>query len=267
MVRTLAEEVREEGFAVLRGAVPSEMCEAVVRALRDELGLDADDPSTWDRISPVIDQAAMWGHQSQWDIRQLPNLHAAWAELWGTERLWVSVDSCRFSPPWNEGRCRPLPLHWDHDPFDWSVRYYQGVVSLAATGAGGGGFRCVPALFRDQDRWPHDWAPGRIGPASVEPAEVVEVPTSTGDVVIWDSRLPHANSLNASDRPRVAFYLQYFPPGDAAAASERLEDYLAGRAPVFFRNKPGHDRVEPWPPARLTRLGRRLLGAEPWPME
>jgi ectoine hydroxylase-related dioxygenase (phytanoyl-CoA dioxygenase family) len=35
----------------------------------------------------------------------------------------------------------------------------------------------------------------------------VNVSAQTGDLIVWDSRLPHANSKNASSEPRIAFYL------------------------------------------------------------
>jgi hypothetical protein len=51
-----------------------------------------------------------------------------------------------------------------------------------------------------------------------------------------------------------------FAAGDDGAG--RVELYEAGRSTF-----PEYDgQVEPWPPATLTPLGRRLLGAEPWPI-
>ena len=44
--------------------------------------------------------------------------------------------------------------------------------------------------------------------------------------------------------------------------AERLTSYDTGRCLPVWRAFPGHQRVEPWPPARLTVLGRQLLGAD-----
>jgi len=56
----------------------------------------------------------MWGHQAQWDILQHPTLHGVWSALWGTGALLVTLDRCRFTPPWRAGENPPLSLHSDH---------------------------------------------------------------------------------------------------------------------------------------------------------
>jgi hypothetical protein len=215
----------------------------------------------------------IWGHQTQWEIRQLPSLHRLWSTLWGRDELFVSLDMVRFTPPWRQGSpAKPLPIHWDHNPHDRSLRAFQGLVALRETAPGQGGFRCVPALYRDRTRWPtepverngrSEWLP------EVADEEIVEVPADKGDLVVWDSLLPHANSENASPRPRLAFYVQMFPvdkyePYDVGRR-ERVERWESGHCEPVWAWRPGCDRAESWPPAKLTPLGRRLLGLDPWP--
>jgi len=43
-----------------------------------------------------------------------------------------------------------------------------------------------------------------------------------------------------------------------------VASWRSGRAPAGMRPRPGYDRIEPWPPADLTLLGRRLLGLDNW---
>jgi hypothetical protein len=38
-----------------------------------------------------------------WEIAQNPRVHSAFASLWGTERLWASVEMGSFKPPWRHG--------------------------------------------------------------------------------------------------------------------------------------------------------------------
>jgi Phytanoyl-CoA dioxygenase (PhyH) len=256
-----------DGFCVLPGVVPTAMCDRVLAAVRERCGLDVTDPSTWSNVSAEVDQVPVWGHQSQWDIRQLPALHAAWAEAWGTDRLWVSFDSCRFTPPWRRGLPEPLAIHWDHDPRDGAQRFVQGFVALTDTPSRAGGFCCAPSWMNTPERWPAEWPQRPWGPLwTVEPAdyELVEIPTTVGDVVMFGSRLPHGTVRNESDLPRAVFYLSYTPAGDAAAARIRVEDFVAGRTAEYWRWKPGHDEPESWPPATLDDLGERLLGRQPW---
>jgi len=44
-----------------------------------------------------------------------------------------------------------------------------------------------------------------------------------------------------------------------------IESWRTGRCVPWWRGRPGYNRVEPWSPASLTELGRRLLGLEQWP--
>jgi hypothetical protein len=259
-----------DGFEVIRRAVPVALGKRVVDALASRLGIDVDDPATWDRVSREVDQVPLWGDQSQWDIRQLPHLHQRWAEIWGTERLWVCRNSIRFTRPWGPGVPDGQAIHWDVDPLDVTQRWISGVLALTATPPGG--FRCVPSLFRDRAAWQHTRATPGPGPdgdwlPDVSGREIVEVHCEVGDLIVFDNRLPHGTLRNTGTTPRIAFYLQYFPTGTVDDAAERVADHLAGIAPRFWRWKPGHDRVEPGPPAVLDALGRKLLGVDDWEHE
>ena len=263
-VRSIRTALFNDGYLVLRQAIPRTMCVAVLDALAAELDIGVDDPESWDLVSKEIEQVPMWGHQSQWDIRQLPELHAVWSAIWGTTDLWTARDSCRFTPPWREGRAEPLPLHWDADPRDTTVQWYQGIVALTDAPLGAGGFQCAPSVMRNAERWPTAWITTSYGteyrPDPVPDEDVVQVPLEAGDLLIFDSHLPHGTVRNLRDTPRVAFFLQMFPAGTPEESETIVSDHLAGLAPPWWRWKPGHDRTEPWPPARLTDLGRSLLG-------
>jgi hypothetical protein len=93
------------------------------------------------------DLIPIWGHQTQWDIRQHPKLHRIWAALWGNDVLRVSLASCRFTPPWRPGYAEPYGLHWDHAPKAPGVRFLQGVLALTDTAVDQGGWRCVSTLY------------------------------------------------------------------------------------------------------------------------
>lgn len=254
--------VEAQGWGLVPRVVPTDLCNRLLSVLEAEMHVPLTDSARWDEYAGN-DFVPMWGHQAQWDIRQLPQLHALWAQLWRTEDLWVSLDMCRFTPPWNPRHAGPQPIHWDHDPHDRSTRFIQGVLALADTGRGQGGFRCVPSLFLDAEAWPthplqrpwgDEWQP------NVSDHEIVEVSASQGDLIVWDSRLPHANSKNTSDRPRVAFYIQMFPPIGEQERRIRIECYQTGTCHPTWRYRPGAARTEPWPPANLTALGKQLLG-------
>jgi Phytanoyl-CoA dioxygenase (PhyH) len=237
--KSVRSALANDGYTVFRETVPPGHCKAVLDAIGDDLGIWADDPDSWDRVSNEIDQLPLWGHQSQWDIRQLPALHTIWATIWGTSRLWVDRNSCRFTPPWRPGRADALPLHWDLDPRDRNHQWYQGVVALTDADAGSGGFRCAPSVMHNRDRWPSTWATTKHGteywPHPVADEEIVEVPLDAGDLLIFDNHLPHGTVRNTSDSPRVVFYMQMFPVGTPDEAAANIARHQAGIAPPYWR--------------------------------
>jgi hypothetical protein len=147
-------------------------------------------------------------------------------------------------------------------------RMFQGVLALTDTAIDQGGFCCVPSLYRNPDAWPDrpiiDEAGAEEWLANTNGCEIVHVPAQAGDLVVWDSRLPHSNSKNLSAKPRIAFYVM-MGPTDEGLRRTSVESWRSGRCVPWWRDRDGYDRIETWPPANLTELGRRLLGLDPWP--
>jgi hypothetical protein len=268
-VRMEAAQLFHQGWTRVRSAAPVDLCHRLVEALESELDVPLNDPSRWDDYgSEGRDLVPIWSHQAQWNIRQHSQMHRIWTELWGTEKLWVSLDSCRFTPPWRPGYAEPYGLHWDHDPWDETKGFLQGVLALTDTAADQGGFRCIPSLWNDRSAWPskpiiapngeEDWL------AITNSREIVYVEAKAGDLIVWDSRLPHGNSTNLSATPRVAFYILMSPTGNEALRQANIESWRSGRCVPWWRDRPGYDRTESWPPADLTDLGRKLLGLDKW---
>jgi hypothetical protein len=265
---SLSVDVHERGWARIDGAVPRDLCDRLVGVLERECGVPVNNPSRWEAYGGEMrDLVPIWGHQAQWDIRQHPNLHRVWTELWGTDRLGVSLDSCRFTPPWRAGYAEPGAIHWDHNPWDAAKRMFQGVLALTDTASDQGGFRCVPSLYRNREAWPRDPIVDQEGEgewlAITAGHEIIHVPARAGDLIVWDSRLPHSNSRNVSNRPRVAFYI-LMGPIDEHLGHASVESWRSGRCVSWWRDRPGFDRVESWLPADLSPLGRRLLGLDAW---
>jgi hypothetical protein len=74
----------------------------------------------------------------------------------------------------------------------------------------------------------------------------------TGDLIVWDWRLPHSNSKTLSTRPRLALR-------DTA-----IESWRGSRCVPWWWRHRGYDRIEPRPSARLSELDRRLIGLHAW---
>ena len=147
---------------------------------------------------------------------------------------------------------------------------------LVDTKQGEGGFQCVPGLHRratevsagisDEDlrhQQLHERFPEQIGPP-------IEVEAEAGDFIIWHSALPHGNSRNHSDKPRLAQYVRLFPtdPANEQLREARIASWRESAHPAFQNPRafPGDPRGKEAqsPPAQLTPLGRKLLGLDDW---
>ena len=257
------EDLREHGYVVVEQAVERAHVDALLGVLREHAGLDPDDPATWDfgSFSPPV-----WGHQAQWDVRQCQRVYDAFVWAYdGHEALLASIDGMGFKPPEKVAPTRAavaLPIHWDRDPGEPEPNF-QGVLYLTDVAPEQGAFCGVPGVFEDLEGYLERHPDPALDDVDLEGHEVVPVPGRAGDLVIFDARLPHGNGRNLADAPRVAQYVSYRPaePG-AAEMTARL--YREGTAPEHLRGRPGWDTTQPWPPAELDPLGRRLAGLDPW---
>jgi hypothetical protein len=194
-------------------------------------------------------------------------VHAAFAELLGREDLWVSQDGLGVRPPGDPA----MPVHWDVDPrATFPNRVLGGLVYVTDTPLGRGPFRAVPGLFRDRDGWfdrhpATGGEPDDLWDVDVEQHAPVAVPGCAGDLVVWDARLPHGNEAVVGGAPRLVQFLTMWPPGTwGETAADHQAIWRSRRPNPAYLGKPGWDRTEPWGPAALTALGRRLIGLDPW---
>ncbi|HEV2479762.1 MAG TPA: phytanoyl-CoA dioxygenase, partial [Puia sp.] len=150
------------GYVVIRNAVPKEQVAQTAGFLWDFEEKDPNDPETW--YTPPRAEMQMkeltntgmvevYNHQRLWDNRQMPRVHAAFADIWGTERLWVTIDRANLNFPLRPGWEYKGFIHWDYDP-ETKPQNVQGVLALAdQTDEHMGGFQCIPELFRTYDTW------------------------------------------------------------------------------------------------------------------
>eukprot|EP01044_Picomonas_judraskeda_P002377 COSAG03_NODE_169_length_11255_cov_5.793385_14_plen_113_part_00 len=81
-------------------------------------GMDPHDPSSW--YDPRPGAGEMYHGSCQWQNRTAPGVHEAFAQIWGTERLWCSHDRVNIKPPTRSEEERALAaqgqysrgLHW-----------------------------------------------------------------------------------------------------------------------------------------------------------
>ena len=149
---------QENGYLLVKNAVPKENCDRVIDAIFDFLGMDKNDPNDWYRL-PLTPggMIEMYHHQSMWDNRQHPRMHQIFAELIGTEKLWVTFDRVNMKPPQHPDHPEYNHkgfTHWDVDTSNLDIPFWvQGVLYLSDTDADMGGFQCVPGFHNDLPEW------------------------------------------------------------------------------------------------------------------
>ena len=267
----------QNGYLVVRQLIPSELVDAVVDAIWNFLEFDRNWYRDPHRVNGMVE---MYHDQALWDVRQNPALYELFRELFGRDDLWVYIDRANLKPPPNQAHSEydhHGMVHWDIDVRETPTPFLvQGVLYLVDTKQGEGGFQCVPGLHRraaqvsagisDQDlrhQQLHERFPAQIGPP-------IEVEANVGDFIIWHSALPHGNSRNCSDNPRLAQYVRMFPadPADEELREARIASWRESSHPAFqnpraFPGDPRRKEAES-PPAQLTPLGRKLLGLDDW---
>jgi hypothetical protein len=98
----------------------------------------------------------------------------------------------------------------------------------------------------------------------IDDKEIVNIPGRAGTLILWDSRLRHRGGLNYADRPRFAQAIAMHPVGDDNERQERIQLWRDKRAPSWWRPWPNQIDPEPGEPARLSELGRKLVGLDAW---
>ncbi len=273
----LRHRLDEHGYVVVPGLLPQENLEAVIADIERHAGVDMTKPATWYKpgiIAPT-GMIEMYHYQSMWNNRQHPAVHAVFADLFGTEKLWVSLDRTNLKPPVDtqhpEYDNRGF-IHWDVD----IARYpqigfgVQGVLALTDTDEDMGGFQCVPEIYQDLSTWlaEHPVEQRTARTPDISGYEITKVPLRAGDIVIWRNLLPHGNGHNRSRSARLAQYISMSlaREDDVQARQVRINCWQRNAPPPnpFFPGDSRKIEERREEPAKLTGLGRKLLGLDAW---
>ncbi|RFM33551.1 phytanoyl-CoA dioxygenase [Chitinophaga silvisoli] len=209
------------------------------------------------------------GGEYLWDNRQYPRIHQAFADIWGMEALWVTIDRANLNFPIRPGHEYKAFIHWDYDP-ETKPQNVQGVLALAdQTDENMGGFQCIPELFRTYDTWKLTQPADRD---HFKPDTTGFIPTKVkmeaGDLLIFNSSLPHGiRANNSKDKVRIAQYISMMPANENNEEMRqwRIRSWKEKVAPDGYAF-PGDplNREKQQPVAALTELGEKLLGLRKW---
>ncbi|MEP6615345.1 MAG: phytanoyl-CoA dioxygenase family protein [Ginsengibacter sp.] len=267
------------GYIVIKNAVPPEQVKKLADFLWEFEEKDPNDPGTW--YAPPRAEMKMkeltntgmvevYNHQLLWDNRQHPVVHKAFTDIWGTEKLWVTIDRANLNLPMRPGYEYKGFIHWDYDP-ETKPQNVQGVLALAdQTDEEMGGFQCVPELYRTYDTWKLSQPSDRDHfKPDISGFELVKVKMNAGDLLIFNSTQPHGIRPNKSgNKVRMAQYISMMP---AEEDNEELRQWRIGswknrRAPegYAFPGDPRKWEQLKYETAQLSTLGKKLLGLEKW---
>lgn len=271
----------QNGYVIVKNAVPKEQAAATAAFLWEFEEKDPTNPDTW-YTAPRADMemkelvgtgmVEVYNNQHLWNNRQMPRVYDAFVDIWGTEKLWVTIDRANLNFPIRPGFEYKAFIHWDYDP-ETRPQNVQGVLALAEqTDEEMGGFQCIPWLYRNYDTWkltqPEDR--NRFQPDTTGLEEhLVKVKLEAGDLLIFNSCLAHGIRANRSEnKVRMAQYISMMPAEEDndALRDWRVNSWQNRIAPsgYAFPGDPRNWEQTKYGTAVLSDLGRKLLGAERW---
>jgi len=284
-LRVLSEEDwkfwKHNGYIVIKNAVPREQALATADFLWEFEEKDKDDPTTWyteERAKAGMTELAgtgmieVYNNQHLWNNRMTQKVYDAFVDIWGTEKLWVTIDRANLNFPIRPGFEYKGFIHWDYDP-ETKPQNVQGVLALGdQDDPEMGGFQCIPELYRSYDSWkltqPKDRDHFKPDISGFED-KLVKVKMDAGDLLIFNCTQPHGiRPNNSKDKVRVAQYISMMPAEESneELRNWRINSWKKRIAPEghAFPGDPRKLEQTKYEIAQLTELGEKLLGLKSW---
>ena len=270
-----------KGYIVIKNAIPREQAKSTADFLWEFEDKNPEDPSTWytaPRAEMKMKELAgtgmveVYNNQYLWSNRQTKKVYDAFVDIWGTEKLWVTIDRANLNFPIREGHEYKGFIHWDYDP-ETKPQNVQGVIALSdQTDINMGGFQCIPWLYQNYDSWkltqPEDR--NRFQPDINGLEDKIEkVAMEAGDLLIFNSLLAHGIRPNLSkNKVRIAQYISMMPAEEDNKALKqwRINSWKNRVAPegYAFPGDPRNWEQTKYKTAQLSSLGEKLLGLTKW---
>ena len=271
----------ENGYVVVKNAISREQAQKTADFLWEFEEKDPNNADTWyttARAEMQMKELAgtgmveVYNDQHLWNNRQMQKVYDAFVDIWGTEKLWVTIDRANLNFPIRPGFEYRGFIHWDYDP-ETKPQNVQGVLALAdQTDENMGGFQCIPWLFRNYDTWKLTQSEDRdrFKPdISGLEDKMVKVALEAGDLLIFHSSQPHGIRPNHSkDKVRIAQYISMMPAQEENESLKnwRINSWQNRIAPegYAFPGDPRNFEQTKYERAVLSELGEKLLGLKSW---
>lgn len=267
------------GYVVVKNAVSREQAMATAEFLWEFEEKNPKDPGSWYTAPRAEMQmkeltntgmVEVYNNQYLWNNRMTQKVYDAFVDIWGNEKLWVTIDRANLNFPIRPGFEYKGFIHWDYDP-DTKPVNVQGVLALAdQTDENMGGFQCVPELFRSYETWKKTQPENRDRfKPDITGFDLVKVALETGDLLIFNSLQPHGIRPNKSkDKVRIAQYISMMPAEETndLLRNWRINSWKNRIAPegYAFPGDPRNWEQTRYKTAELNQLGEKLLGLVNW---
>ncbi len=271
----------ENGYVVIKNAVSRKKALKTADFIWEFDDKNPNDQSTWyskARAEMEMKELAgtgmveVYNNQFLWDNRQTQKVYDSFADIWGIEKLWTTIDRANLNFPIRPNFEYKGFIHWDYDP-DTKPQNVQGVLALSdQSDQNMGGFQCIPWLYRNYDSWkltqPIDRDKFKPNIEGLED-KLVKVSLEAGDLLIFNSTLPHGiRPNNSKDKVRIAQYISMMPAqeDDKDLVSWRINSWKNRVAPqgYAFPGDPRNWEQTKYKKANLTELGKKILGLDKW---
>ena len=271
----------EKGYVVIKQAISRQEALDTASFLWEFEEKDPNNSETWysaARAEMKMKELAgtgmveVYNNQFLWSNRQQQKVYDAFVDVWGTQKLWVTIDRANLNFPIKKGFEYKGFIHWDYDP-ETKPQNVQGVIALSdQTDPNTGGFQCVPWLYQNYDTWkktqPEDR--NRFQPDIKDLEDKIEkVALEAGDLLIFNSLLAHGIRPNLSkDKVRIAQYISMMPAEEdnEALKTWRVNSWKNRIAPegYAFPGDPRNWEQTKYKQSVLNPLGEKLLGLKKW---
>ncbi len=268
---------KEQGYVIIKNVIPHEQAKQTAAFLWEFEEKNPNDQKTWyttPRAEIKMKELAgtgmveVYNNQHLWNNRQTQRVYDAFVDIWGTEKLWVTIDRANLNFPMRPGYEYKGFIHWDYNP-ETKPQNVQGVLALSdQTDDNMGGFQCIPWLYRNYDTWrltqPKDRNYFKPDLTGLED-KLVKISMEATDLLIFNSLQPHGIRPNHSiDKVRIAQYISMMPaqPENKALKEWRIHSWKDRVAPdgYAFPGDPRNWEQTKYKRAELSELGAKLLG-------
>ncbi|WP_228519001.1 phytanoyl-CoA dioxygenase family protein [Flavobacterium sp. LC2016-12] len=205
----------KNGYVIVKNAISKKDCEATQQAIWDFLEMDPNKKETWYKRNQ--NQKGLMlnfsDHETLNKNRFSPRIKKAYEQLYGTDKIYKTIDKVSFNPPETENFVfMGSPLHWDtslKQPIKFGL---QGLLYLTDCGINDGAFHCVPGFNNKINYWLDNLQPNENPrEKAIKTLEAKPIIGNAGDFIIWNNALPHCATANKGENPRMVQYLTYLP--------------------------------------------------------